>query len=98
MNYIGNFEQVLAEEVHRKGVDGIICGHIHHASIRRIENFLYSNSGDWVESCTALAENQNGTLGIIDWTINPSATSYLTALPLRDEKNSYNNRCLAPSN
>lgn len=97
VNYIGDFEQVLAEEVNRKGVDGIICGHIHHASIKWIKNFLYSNSGDWVESCTALAENHNGTIGIIDWTSGKPAFDLVTD-PFTHEKNRYSNRCLAPSN
>jgi len=97
VNYIGNFEQVLAEEVRRQEVDGIICGHIHHASIKQIENFLYSNSGDWVESCTALAENHNGMIGIIDWTSGKPAPELLTS-PFEHDKNSYSDRCLAPSN
>ncbi len=67
VNYIGNFEEILVSEARRKRVDGLICGHIHHAAIRDINGVLYSNAGDWVESCTALVENGNGTIGIIDW-------------------------------
>jgi UDP-2,3-diacylglucosamine pyrophosphatase LpxH len=67
VEYIGNFELAVAEEAKRRGVDGVICGHIHKAEIRRIDDILYCNDGDWVESCTALVEHRDGRLEIIDW-------------------------------
>lgn len=67
VEYIGNYETALAEEAKRRGVDGVVCGHIHHAEIRIIGGVLYCNDGDWVESCTALVENDNGRLEIIHW-------------------------------
>src|SRR5262245_58182193 len=67
VEYIGNYEQAIAEEAHRRGVDGVICGHIHKAEMRQIGPVLYCNTGDWVESCTALVEHRNGQLEIIDW-------------------------------
>jgi UDP-2,3-diacylglucosamine pyrophosphatase LpxH len=57
---------VLAAEARRHGADGVICGHIHHAAIRDGE-VRYVNCGDWVESCTAVAEHQDGRLEIIKW-------------------------------
>ena len=63
-NYIGDFEIQMAEYCKRKGYDGIICGHIHHASIEKHDGVVYMNDGDWCESCTALVEKQNG-----DWEI-----------------------------
>jgi len=51
----------------RRGVDGVICGHIHQAEIRDIEGVLYCNDGDWVESCTALVEHADGRLEIVNW-------------------------------
>ena len=45
----------------------MVCGHIHHAELRRIGGILYCNSGDWVESCTALVEHFDGRLELIDW-------------------------------
>jgi hypothetical protein len=45
----------------------VVCGHIHHAELRRIGDILYCNSGDWVESCTALVEHFDGRLELIDW-------------------------------
>ncbi len=67
VNFIGEFETVLAAEAHRRGVDGIVCGHIHHAADRDIEGIRYLNCGDWVESCTAIAEAHDGTMQVIDW-------------------------------
>ncbi len=60
VNYIGAFEQTLAAEARRHGADGVICGHIHYATIRDEHGIRYMNCGDWVESCTALAEHEDG--------------------------------------
>ena len=49
-------------------VDGVICGHTHHAEIEEINGILYCNDGDWVESCTALAESLDGSLHLLKWT------------------------------
>ncbi|QDY69500.1 UDP-2,3-diacylglucosamine diphosphatase [Qingshengfaniella alkalisoli] len=68
VNFIGEYESVLAEEARRSGYDGIICGHIHKAEMRDMDGVLYINTGDWVESCTAVVEDQCGQLHMIDWT------------------------------
>jgi UDP-2,3-diacylglucosamine pyrophosphatase LpxH len=68
VNFIGDFERTLAAEARRRGHDGVICGHIHHAVIHRHGGFSYMNCGDWVESCTALVEHFDGTFEIIVWT------------------------------
>ncbi|MGB6466107.1 MAG: hypothetical protein WBF27_07965, partial [Xanthobacteraceae bacterium] len=73
VNYIGAFEQTLAEEAQRHRVDGVICGHIHHAVMHDTFGIRYMNCGDWVESCTALAEHEDGTFEIIHW-IDRAAT------------------------
>jgi len=67
LQFIENFEEAIAEEARRRGVDGVICGHIHKAEMRDIGGILYINDGDWVESCTAVVERHDGTLEIIDW-------------------------------
>ena len=67
MQYIGSFADAVADEARRRGVDGVVCGHIHHAELREIGGILYCNSGDWVESCTALVEHFDGRLELIDW-------------------------------
>jgi UDP-2,3-diacylglucosamine pyrophosphatase LpxH len=50
----------------------VICGHIHHAAIRQVGDVLYINTGDWVESCTAVAETEEGAFEIIRWTAHRS--------------------------
>jgi len=67
VNFIGAFEETLAAEARKRGVDGIVCGHIHHAMIREIDGVTYVNTGDFVESCTAIAEHFDGTLELIQW-------------------------------
>lgn len=67
VNFIGDYEKNLSEYAKSKGVNGIICGHIHHANIRAINEISYMNCGDWVESCTALVEHLDGTWEIIEW-------------------------------
>ena len=68
VNFIGNFEETLAAAALKHGVDGVICGHIHHADITQMEfGKTYCNCGDWVESCTALVEDDDGRLGLIRW-------------------------------
>ena len=57
----------MAKEAKRRGFDGVVCGHIHKAELKIIDGIIYANDGDWVESLTALVENYDGTLEIIDW-------------------------------
>ena len=68
VNYIGEFEAALAQEARRHGAQGVICGHIHHAAMRQVGEVIYINTGDWVESCTAVAETEEGVFEIIRWT------------------------------
>ena len=67
VSYVGDFEAALAREARRRGVHGVVCGHIHHAELREIDGILYANDGDWVESLTALVEHADGRLEIVDW-------------------------------
>ena len=67
VQFIGNYESTVAEEASRLGVDGVICGHIHKAEMRRIGDVVYCNDGDWVESCTALVEHADGRMEILNW-------------------------------
>lgn len=67
VSFIGEFEEALAAEAARRQVDGIICGHIHHAADRQIGETHYLNTGDWVESCTAIAETHSGEMFVIHW-------------------------------
>ncbi len=67
VSYVSDFEVAVAREARRRGADGVVCGHIHHADIRLIDGVLYANDGDWVESLTALVEHLDGRLEIIEW-------------------------------
>lgn len=67
VNFISDFEAAVAHEAKRRGFDGVVCGHIHHAEIRDVNGTLYCNDGDWVESRTALVEHADGHLEIVHW-------------------------------
>jgi UDP-2,3-diacylglucosamine pyrophosphatase LpxH len=67
VEYISRFEEIVAQEAQKRGVDGVVCGHIHHAEIRKIGDVLYLNDGDWVESCSALVEDAHGNMEILRW-------------------------------
>lgn len=67
VDHISAFEFFISESARHHNSDGVVCGHIHHAQMRTIGNVLYCNDGDWVESCTALVEDWEGKLSIIDW-------------------------------
>jgi UDP-2,3-diacylglucosamine pyrophosphatase LpxH len=67
VQYIGSFEESVAQAARKRGVDTVMCGHIHRAEMREIGGVLYCNDGDWVESCSSLVEDMNGKLRLIDW-------------------------------
>jgi UDP-2,3-diacylglucosamine pyrophosphatase LpxH len=67
VSFIGAFEQALLTEAKRVGADGVVCGHIHHAVIREDLGIRYINTGDWVESCTAIVEHHDGRIEMIRW-------------------------------
>ena len=84
VNFIGDFEKTLAAEARRRGFDGVICGHIHHAIIRKIDGIDYVNTGDFVESCTAIVEHEDGRLEILYW--RTTAAERLAALAQTNQK------------
>lgn len=67
VQFICRYEEALAGEARRRGLDGVVCGHIHHPEIREIGGVLYCNDGDWVESCSALVETESGELKLVRW-------------------------------
>jgi UDP-2,3-diacylglucosamine pyrophosphatase LpxH len=71
--FISKFEEVVAHAARERGVDGVVCGHIHCAEIRDFGGVIYMNDGDWVESCTALVEHADGRIEIIDWAARTKA-------------------------
>lgn len=68
VDFIVHYEKNLSDYCSKRNFNGIICGHIHQAEIKMINNISYLNCGDWVESCSALVENLNGEWEIIYWT------------------------------
>ena len=68
VDFMFQFEKNLSSYCKKKGYDGVICGHIHHAEIKEIDGVMYMNDGDWVESMTALVEHHDGRWEIVTWT------------------------------
>ncbi len=73
VNFISDFETFLAAEARKQGADGVVCGHIHHAADRDMAGVRYVNTGDWVESCTAVVEHYDGALELVRWTERAAA-------------------------
>ena len=71
LQYVTAFEEAVATVAAERGVDGVVCGHIHRPELRVVETAagrtLYANCGDWVENCTALVEHADGRLEIVRW-------------------------------
>jgi UDP-2,3-diacylglucosamine pyrophosphatase LpxH len=79
VRYIEKYERVAADHARTQGYDGVVCGHIHRANLRHIEGTLYCNTGDWVESCSALIETAGGELKLLRWPHAASAPRRRTA-------------------
>ncbi|MEY3288572.1 MAG: hypothetical protein RLZZ419_814 [Pseudomonadota bacterium] len=67
VQFISDYEESIVSTLKDRDLDGVICGHIHHAEMKKIDGFLYINTGDFVESCTAIVEHFNGTLELVTW-------------------------------
>jgi UDP-2,3-diacylglucosamine pyrophosphatase LpxH len=83
VQFISRFEEVVAHAAADRHVDGVVCGHIHSAEIREFGAITYYNDGDWVESCTALAEHSDGAMEIIDWAERKRLEAAQAAAPAR---------------
>jgi len=68
VSYIFEYENTVARETAKRKLDGVVCGHIHHAEMKTINGIRYYNCGDWVQSCTAIVEDMAGNLDIVTWT------------------------------
>ncbi len=66
--YIARFVQAGLDDAKRRGLDGIVCGHIHRAGLEQRDGLIYANDGDWVESLTALTEEADGSLCLLSHT------------------------------
>lgn len=67
VEFIGRYEEVVARAAAERGIDGVVCGHIHTAEFRRFGDIEYWNDGDWVEGCNALVEHFDGRMEILHW-------------------------------
>lgn len=67
VSFVSDFETAVAHTAAQRGFDGVICGHIHTAVLRKIEHVIYINCGDWVDSCTAVVEHLDGRMELIRW-------------------------------
>ncbi len=81
VQFISDYEEGIVSTLNDQGLDGVICGHIHHAEIKDIGGFLYINTGDFVESCSAIVEHYDGRLELIRW---HKVDHQITALTLLD--------------
>ncbi len=68
VSFVFDFEHSVARHARERGVDGVICGHIHAATIRELDGITYLNCGDWVDSCTAIVEHADGRMELVQWT------------------------------
>jgi len=73
VKFITDYERALMREAQRRGADGVVCGHIHKAEIKKVDGLIYVNAGDWVESCTAVVEHFDGQMELLKWAGIPVA-------------------------
>jgi hypothetical protein len=72
VSFIFDFEDSVIRAVRERGLNGVICGHIHSATIRTVDRIEYINCGDWVDSCTAVVEHFDGRLALVrNWQTVP---------------------------
>ena len=69
VSFIFDFEDSVIRALRERDVDGVVCGHIHAATIKEIDGLTYINCGDWVDSCTAIVEHPDGRMALIDWSL-----------------------------
>jgi UDP-2,3-diacylglucosamine pyrophosphatase LpxH len=80
VTFIFDFEESVIHAVKNRNLDGVVCGHIHSATIKDIDGLLYINCGDWVDSCTAIIEHIDGRLELIEWVDDVPPTSEITKI------------------
>jgi UDP-2,3-diacylglucosamine pyrophosphatase LpxH len=85
VSFIFDFEDSVVRGMREKGVDGIICGHIHAAAIKQIQGVTYINCGDWVDSCTAIVEHFDGQMELVEWREKAEEYALSPSIPDPDE-------------
>ena len=81
LNFIFDFEESAVHHARDRGLDGVICGHIHWATIREINGLTYINCGDWVDSCTAIVEHFDGRLELVAWGVRQAIRALAAPAP-----------------
>ncbi len=81
LNFIFDFEESAVHHARDRGLDGVICGHIHWATIREIKGLTYINCGDWVDSCTAIVEHFDGRLELVAWGVRQAIPALAAPAP-----------------
>ena len=79
----GDFENSVVRNIKKRGLDGVICGHIHTPVIKRIDGMTYINCGDWVDSCTAIIEQYDGRMQLVRWT-HPAEANAASAVAIAE--------------
>lgn len=80
--YVDRFDGVVAEEARRLGVNGVVCGHIHRPRLMERAGTVYANDGDWVESCTALVELEDGSMELVHWSDHQHVLARVESQPV----------------
>lgn len=75
VSFIFDFEDSVIRTARERGMDGVICGHIHWAAIKEVDGLRYINCGDWVDSCTAIVEHLDGRLELVHWRGNATGST-----------------------
>ena len=81
LSFIFDFEESAVHHARDRGLDGVICGHIHWATIREINGLTYINCGDWVDSCTAIVEHFDGRLELVAWGVRQAIPALAAPAP-----------------
>ena len=85
VSFISDFEESVVRNIREQGLDGVICGHVHAATIRQFGGITYLNCGDWVDSCSAIVEHTDGHLELVEWgALAPGSAQSLLALETDD--------------
>lgn len=86
INFIFDFEDSVIHNVRERGLDGVICGHIHWAAIKQVDELTYLNCGDWVDSCSAIVEHLDGRMELVNWQVTPDTALLGTGLGSGEKK------------
>lgn len=84
LQFIFDFEESVIRHAQSRGLDGVICGHIHWAAMKQVDGLTYVNCGDWVDSCTAIVEHHDGQLELVQWHVSAPAIKGLDDSPEQD--------------